>query len=223
MAQHDYSLANQSGSSFRGDINSVLSAIVSLNSGATAPNPTFAYMWWADTTSGLLKQRDSTNASWITKGTLASAGATGIPFTPTGGLSSTDVQAALEELDNYEEGTWTPSVEGDATYTGTGGQYIKIGRLVFVQGFLSIDVLGTGSINSISGLPFPFFGTGGISVPTFVGLATAVASLTAKLSGTTSVVLTGVVGGGGTTSEGVSNLMGNGTFIALSGCYLVAP
>lgn len=66
MSQHDYVIANASGSVFRGDINDALGAIATLNSGASAPATTYAYMLWADTTNGLLKQRDATNTSWIT-------------------------------------------------------------------------------------------------------------------------------------------------------------
>lgn len=73
MAQHDYSIANQSGLAFRQDLNNALAAIVSQNSGASEPSTTYAYQWWADTTTGLLKQRNAANSAWITIGTLASA------------------------------------------------------------------------------------------------------------------------------------------------------
>jgi hypothetical protein len=73
MAQHDYNLANQSGLAFRQDLNNALAAIVSQNSGATQPSTTYAYEWWADTTTGLLKIRNAANNAWITVGTLASA------------------------------------------------------------------------------------------------------------------------------------------------------
>jgi len=70
MAQHDYSIANQSGSAFRTDLNNSLSAIVSQNSGSTAPSPTYAYMTWADTTTNTLKRRNSANSAWLTVGDL---------------------------------------------------------------------------------------------------------------------------------------------------------
>jgi hypothetical protein len=73
MAQHDYSLANQSGLAFRQDLNNALAAIVSQNSGASEPSTTYAYQWWADTTAGVLKLRNAANNAWITIGTLASA------------------------------------------------------------------------------------------------------------------------------------------------------
>jgi len=73
MAQHDYNLANQSGLAFRQDLNNALAAIVSQNSGASEPSTTYAYQWWGDTTTGLLKLRNAANSAWITIGTLASA------------------------------------------------------------------------------------------------------------------------------------------------------
>lgn len=72
MSQHDYVLDNQSGVLFRTDLNAALAAIVSQNSGATEPSTTFAYQFWADTTTGLLKQRNAANSAWVTIGTMAS-------------------------------------------------------------------------------------------------------------------------------------------------------
>ena len=74
MSQHDMDLANQAGAAFRADANLALVALVGNNSGATAPATTFAYMWWPDTTTGLLKIRNAANSAWITVGTLASLG-----------------------------------------------------------------------------------------------------------------------------------------------------
>jgi hypothetical protein len=73
MAQHDYILANQSGAAFRSDLNNGLAAIVSNNSGVAQPSTTYAYQWWSDTTTGLLKLRNAANNAWITIGTLADA------------------------------------------------------------------------------------------------------------------------------------------------------
>ena len=65
MAQHDYAIANQSGASFRADLNNGLAAVVSQNSGAAEPSTTYAYMTWADTTTGLYKIRNGANSAWI--------------------------------------------------------------------------------------------------------------------------------------------------------------
>lgn len=66
MAQHDYTIANQSGAAFRADLNNALAAAVSQNSGANEPSVTYAYMPWADTTAGVLKIRNAANSAWIT-------------------------------------------------------------------------------------------------------------------------------------------------------------
>jgi hypothetical protein len=72
MSQEDYVLASgQSGTDLRTDIQSHLRALLSGNSGASAPSTTYAYMTWYDTTNGLVKQRDSGNTAWIIRGTLA--------------------------------------------------------------------------------------------------------------------------------------------------------
>jgi hypothetical protein len=79
MAQHDYILENQSGPSFRADLNGAMQAIATNNSGSTEPFPTYAYQFWADTTAGLWKQRNGANSAWITIGTL---GATNLGLAP---------------------------------------------------------------------------------------------------------------------------------------------
>lgn len=73
MATHDYVIANGTGAAVRSDLNNALAAVVSNNSDTTEPTTTYAYMWWADTTNGLLKIRDAANSAWVTVGTLASA------------------------------------------------------------------------------------------------------------------------------------------------------
>ena len=73
MAQADYVVANGTGAAVRSDLNGQLAAIVSNNSGVTEPATMYAYQWWADTTTGLLKIRNAANNAWITVGTLAAA------------------------------------------------------------------------------------------------------------------------------------------------------
>ena len=62
---HDYIISNQSGASFRTDLNNALAAIVSNNSNSSSPATTYAYQWWADTSAGILKLRNSANNAWI--------------------------------------------------------------------------------------------------------------------------------------------------------------
>ena len=65
MAQHDYVIANGTGAAVRSDLNAGLAAIVSQNSGATAPSTTYAYQSWADTSAGVMKMRNGANNAWI--------------------------------------------------------------------------------------------------------------------------------------------------------------
>ena len=65
MATHDYNLANQSGADFRADLNDVLQAVLTLNSSATEPTTTAAYMLWLDTANGVLKIRNGANDAWV--------------------------------------------------------------------------------------------------------------------------------------------------------------
>ena len=65
MATHDYNLANQSGASFRSDLNNALTAILSNNSNASSPSTTAAYMLWADTNNNNLKIRNSADSAWV--------------------------------------------------------------------------------------------------------------------------------------------------------------
>ena len=65
MATHDYVIDNGTGAAVRTDLNNVLSAIVSNNSSSSEPSTKYAYQWWADTTTGILKIRNSSNNGWV--------------------------------------------------------------------------------------------------------------------------------------------------------------
>jgi hypothetical protein len=79
---------------------------------------------------------------------------TGITFPATQSASSN-----ANTLDDYEEGTWTPTVFGSTT-AGTGtysyqeGVYVKVGQMVTVQAFIVMtNTTATGNIR-FGGLPF---------------------------------------------------------------------
>jgi len=69
--------------------------------------------------------------------------------------------ADANTLDDYEEGTWTPTLGGDATYSIQSGKYTKIGRMVYVGCVLSVTTLGTGSTSLLSGFPYTSNNAGG--------------------------------------------------------------
>ena len=65
MSQHDFTIANQTASSARSDINSGLQALATNNSGASAPSTPFANMWWYDSANNKLYIRNENNTAWI--------------------------------------------------------------------------------------------------------------------------------------------------------------
>ncbi len=70
MSQHDMNLIDQAGAAFLTDLNAALVALVANSSGATEPATMFAYQFWVDTTTGLLKIRNAANSAWVTIGSL---------------------------------------------------------------------------------------------------------------------------------------------------------
>ena len=123
MATHDYVIANGTGAAVRSDLNGALAAIVSNNSSATAPATTYAYQWWADTTTGLLKIRNSANSAWVTIGTLASTNLGLLSLaggTMTGVLAVTAGTAALPGI-AFDSNTGIYSPGDDQVAISTGG------------------------------------------------------------------------------------------------------
>ena len=76
-----------------------------------------------------------------------------------GGLCFGTDSAAANALDDYEEGDWTPEIQGTTTtgtvsYTARVGKYVKIGKVVTWEMYVAFsNGTGSGTIH-ISGLPF---------------------------------------------------------------------
>jgi hypothetical protein len=87
----DYVLANQSGASFRAELNTILAAVVSQNSGSSEPTITYAYMFWIDGSGSpaLLKIRNGANSAWITIGDVTAVNLALMP--KTGGAFTGDI------------------------------------------------------------------------------------------------------------------------------------
>lgn len=101
------------------------------------------------------RMRISANGTIKTSSTISVGGAT--PTTSGAGITFPATQSASTDantLDDYEEGTFTLSNGGNTTYTSRSGRYTKIGNFVKCSFFHNINVLGTGSATTLSGLPF---------------------------------------------------------------------
>lgn len=109
--------------------------------------------------------------------------------------STQNASANANTLDDYEEGTWTPTLTASsgaiAAYTDQTARYVKIGQWVWVNFNVTINGVGTlsGSV-SVAGLPF----ANGMS--SFANVHVIWASLTTAI-----ITLTGQCSSGGTTLD----------------------
>ena len=120
------------------------------------------------------EQMRLTSTGLKTKTTISVGDAT--PSTSGAGITFPATQSASSDantLDDYEEGTWTPSIGGTATYNAQEGTYTKIGRVVTVSGRLHILLKLTGNGTIVSGLPFTSAATYryGIAIGQFSAIA----------------------------------------------------
>ena len=98
---------------------------------------------------GTERARLNSTGAFVLSGGTGTANGVGITFPATQSASSD-----ANTLDDYEEGTWTPSVGGNATYTTQSGTYTKVGNIVTAWFDIQINVLGTGGTGNIQGLPY---------------------------------------------------------------------
>jgi hypothetical protein len=99
----------------------------------------------------------ATAKTLILAGGSTSANGTGITF-PAPQSASSDANT----LDDYEEGLWTPVINGGYTTSRniSAGTYVKVGSLVYVHCQLDLTTSNSGSgAFFISGLPFTSFNT----------------------------------------------------------------
>lgn len=137
-------------------------------------------------------------------GATASASGSGITFPATQSASSD-----ANTLDDYEEGTFTPTIigkttAGTGTYSNQTGSYVKVGQMVSI--FIRMDWsahTGTGNMG-FGGLPFTSAGTyaHGAAVNGMAGMTVPASSYVAAnvdASSTTGIFLAIPVGGGSDT------------------------
>ena len=182
MATHDYVIANGTGAAVRSDLNGALAAIVSNNSSATEPATMYAYMWWPDTTTGLLKQRNAANSAWITIGTLASANLGLLSLaggTMTGVLAVTAGTAALPGIAvSGDLNTGITSPGADQIAISTGGTSRLAVSTTAVSSTLAVDhplgAVGTPSITFTGDLNTGIYSPGADTVALATGGANRV-------------------------------------------------
>lgn len=72
----------------------------------------------------------------------------------------TTSKSAANHLDDYEEGTWTPALYNTSGigvgYNSQQAEYIKVGRIVHIKGYISVQSMGYNSSNGTFGMNVPF-------------------------------------------------------------------
>jgi hypothetical protein len=131
-------------------------------------------------------------ANSISVGNATPASGSGITFP-----AAQDASANANTLDDYEEGTWTPSSPvGGYVFSTVSGKYTKIGNVVYINFFVNFSTIGSNASAVVfGGLPFTK-GTPGTSAAregTSTGHMYMVAS-----SGATTVELNSATGVSGT-------------------------
>jgi len=186
MANHDYVIANGTGSSVRSDLNDALAAIVSNNSSSSEPATKYAYQWWADTSSGLLKQRNAANNAWVTIGTLASAN---LGLVPLNGAGGTPTSLTLTNA------TGLPVAGG-----GTGAATFAANGVLFGNGTSAVGVTAVGTATHV------LTSNGAGNAPTFQAAASGVSDKISEGNTEAEVVDTGSDGHFKVTTEGTERL-----------------
>ena len=152
----------------------------------------------------------------------ASASGAGVTFPATQSASSD-----ANTLDDYEEGTWTPSIGGSTTYITQNAYYTKCGNVVTITGSMKINSqAGNANTYQITSLPFTAktmtvakAGCGAVGVT--AGLAINVISLQTYVEpNTTNMVFT--YSSSASTSNLTAIIFGNNADVSFTTTYLTA-
>jgi hypothetical protein len=153
---------------------------------------------------------------------VTSANANGGVLQLKSGITFPATQVAASDantLDDYEEGTWTPSIGGTATYTAQQGTYRKVGSVVFYTAYVQINALGTGTTAYISGLPFATATTsnwvGGAAAST---AATNIVSIYCTVVGTSINLYSRTAA---SASPAINTIWQNSALVEVNGFYFV--
>ena len=154
-------------------------------------------------------------------GAVPQAG-TGITFPATQSASSD-----ANTLDDYEQGTWTPSfnvISGSATYTTQTGNYVKIGRQVTVTFYIRVNVSSSLVSSDIAGLPFTGSNTNyaGASFSAWNGAFNGYCTVLGLAAASTTTIQLRATGTANAAPVMIAANITNGTEIAGSLTYFVA-
>ena len=139
----------------------------------------------------------------------------------TGGIQFNGDTAAANALDDYEEGTWTPTSEsGGLTLSVQVARYTKVGRLVTAQCYVSMATGGNSNPVIIGGLPFTNLSNGWAPGALDVSACSRIGGVARVAQNSTNI---GLIVSSGSTSlprfEIQGNEFGNDSYIILTVTY----
>lgn len=156
-AQHDYVIDNAPGATVRSDMNSVLQAIVTNNSGSTAPAVTYPNMFWYDTANGALKKRSNADDAWVDiLSSIDGAKLTGLANIVSGAgvipVANLPVGTTASKIVQLDGSAKLPAVDGSAL-TGIvkpTGSYAAVAWVNFNGTGATPAIRGSGNVSGIT-------------------------------------------------------------------------
>ena len=124
---------------------------ITVANAATTANPVISATG-GDTNIGVTVTPKGTGNLVLTTGNVVVANGNGIDFSATPGTGTSEL------LNDYEEGTWTPTLTNWSGSSGAtlSGRYVKVGKIVYISGLItpSQTISSTANSSFIGGLPF---------------------------------------------------------------------
>ena len=164
------------------------------------------------TVNSVERMRINSSGTVILQGGSTSATGVGITFPATQSASSD-----ANTLDDYEEGTWTPTDQSGASIglNNQSGYYVKIGKYVYASTrfFFNVNSSSTGA--QIGGLPFATNG-GGFAVG-YTGYTTCGTAVNFRTSGANGFYISNAANGANITCATLSNQEIQMTFLYAAG------
>jgi hypothetical protein len=156
---------------------------ITVANAATGNNPVLSATG-SNTDIGITLTPKGTGNVVLTTGNLVVANGNGIDFSATANTGTSEL------LNDYEEGTWTPTVfgsttAGTATYSEQSGKYIKIGGEVTVIAAITYTAADGTGVLRVNGLPYAIANNGvfanfGLEYSNLTVPANAIAQIVAR-------------------------------------------
>jgi hypothetical protein len=161
-------------------------------------------------------QSATINSNGLGLGSGVPSSGVGITFPPT---SSAHSSSNANTLDDYEEGTWTPTDASGAglSLTINSAFYTKIGRQVSIQAFITYPSTASGSTAYLGGMPFTPLSNSNYFSPSVINTNAGIVIAARPQSATNTIALINT-----STNTDITNLTFSGKIVLFSATYFTA-